>query len=136
MYILFFDKENADYLFKLEIMTFTYIIRKAEKSPPPSKEPAKLDLKKKSTTGANKASVAKQEEPEQGEMFKMKKKSSATPRKILPKEEEQPAFAGMKLKKAQTVKRQWDDGGLETVDLKHHEFEKIPQDEQVTISPK
>ena len=67
-------------------------------------------------------------------MFKMKKKSSATPRKMLPKEEEQPAFAGMKLKKAQTVKRQWDEAGLEMVDLKHHEFEKLPQDEQVTIS--
>ena len=119
-------------LFKLEIMTF--IIQKAEKSPPPSKEPAKLDLKKKSTTGDKKASVAKQEEQEQGEMFKMKKKSSATPRKMLPKEEEQPAFAGMKLKKAQTVKRQWDEAGLEMVDLKHHEFEKLPQDEQVTIS--
>ena len=67
-------------------------------------------------------------------MFKMKKKSSGTPRKMLPKEEEQPAFAGMKLKKAQTVKRQWDEAGLEMVDLKHHEFEKLPQDEQVTIS--
>ena len=112
----------------------TFIIQKEEKSPPASKEPAKLDLKKKSTTGDKKASVAKQEEPEQGEMFKMKKKSSATPRKMLPKEEEQPAFAGMKLKKAQTVKRQWDEAGLEMVDLKHHEFEKLPQDEQVTIS--
>ena len=48
------------------------------------------------------------------------------------REKEAPAFAGMKLKKAQTVKRQWDDGGLEKVDLKHHEFEGIPQEEQVT----
>ena len=77
----------------------------------------------------------KEEEPAkaEGEMFKLKKKSSVTPRKQIPKEEEdQPAFAGMKLKKAQTVKRQWDDGGLEKVDLKHHEFEGIPQEEQVT----
>ena len=66
-------------------------------------------------------------------MFKLKKKSSVTPRKPIQKEEEQPAFAGFKLKKAETVKRQWDDGGLEKVDLKHHEFEKIPQEEQVTL---
>lgn len=65
-------------------------------------------------------------------MFKLKKKSSVTPRKQLPVEEEQPAFAGMKLKKATTVKRQWDDAGLEKVDLKHHEFEGQPQEEQVT----
>ena len=83
-----------------------------------------------------KKTVEKKEEPakaEGGEMFKLKKKSSVTPRKqIPPPEEDQPAFAGMKLKKAQTVKRQWDDGGLEKVDLKHHEFEGIPQEEQVT----
>lgn len=81
-----------------------------------------------------KESVAKKEEepaPEGG-MFKLKKKSSVTPRKVIQKEEEEPAFGGFKLKKAQTVKRQWDDGGLEKVDLKHHEFEKPPEDEQVT----
>ena len=38
----------------------------------------------------------------------------------------------MKLKKSSTVKRDWDDGGLEKVDLKHHEFEKTPEEEQVT----
>ena len=65
-------------------------------------------------------------------MFKLKKKSSVTPRKQLPAKEEEPAFGGFKLKKAETVKRQWDDGGLENVNLKHHEFEKAPQDEQVT----
>merc|ERR1711928_43949 len=53
-----------------------------------------------------------------------------TPRKPVQKEEEQPAFAGFKLKKAKTVKRGWDDGGLENVNLKHHEFEKPPEDEQ------
>ena len=65
-------------------------------------------------------------------LFKLKKKTSAAPRKVIPKEEEQPAFAGMKLKKSSTVKRDWDDGGLEKVDLKHHEFEKTPEEEQVT----
>ena len=54
-----------------------------------------------------------------------------TPRKSLPKEEEQPAFAGMKLKKAETVKRAFEETKLETVDLKHHEFEKVPQEETV-----
>merc|ERR1712183_824353 len=60
----------------------------------------------------------------------LRKKTSAAPRKVIPKEEEQPAFAGMKLKKSSTVKRDWDDGGLEKVDLKHHEFEKTPEEEQ------
>merc|ERR1712080_649195 len=70
--------------------------------------------------------------PEQNKPVKLdlKKKTSAAPRKVIPKEEEQPAFAGMKLKKSSTVKRDWDDGGLEKVDLKHHEFEKTPEEEQ------
>lgn len=67
-------------------------------------------------------------------MFKLKKKSSVTPRKSIQKEEEQPAFAGFKLKKAETVKRGWDDGGLQKVDLKHHEFEKQPQEESAEKS--
>merc|ERR1712228_153658 len=71
-----------------------------------------------------------EEKPPEGDMFKLKKKSSVTPRKQIQKEEEQPAFAGFKLKKAETVKRQWDDGGLENVNLKHHEFEKAPEEEQ------
>jgi len=65
------------------------------------------------------------------DVFKLKKKSSVTPRKSLPKEEEQPAFAGLKLKKAETVKRAFEETKLETVDLKHHEFEKVPQEETV-----
>ena len=50
-------------------------------------------------------------------------------RKITPKaaEEAPPPFAGMKLKKSSQVKRTWNDDKMETVDLKHHEFEKIPQ---------
>ena len=52
-------------------------------------------------------------------------------RKITPKaaEEAPPPFAGMKLKKSSQVKRNWDDDKLETVELKHHEFEKLPQAE-------
>ena len=65
--------------------------------------------------------------PEEG--FKLRKKSSV-PRKETPKKEEEPAapFA-MKLRKASQVKRSWDDDKMETVELKHHEFEKIPQEE-------
>merc|ERR1712098_702762 len=44
-----------------------------------------------------------------------------------PKEEESP-FGAIKLKKAERVQRTWDDAGLETVELKHHEFERPPQD--------
>ena len=104
---------------------------KKEPSPeaPSEQVQPKFEIKKRE----RKETTAKKEEPapsEQGEMFKMKKKSSVT-RKPIQKEEEQPAFAGFKLKKAETVKRQWDDGGMEKVDLKHHEFEKIPQEEQV-----
>ena len=69
------------------------------------------------------------------DVFKLKKKSSG-PRRQLPlkQEEQQPAFAGMKLKKAETVKRTWEDKGLETVDLKHHEFEKEPLEELVFLT--
>ena len=63
----------------------------------------------------------------------LKKKSSVTPRKSLPaKEEEQPAFAGFKLKKAETIKRGFDETTMETVDLKHHEFEHLPHEEIVS----
>ena len=55
-------------------------------------------------------------------------------RQLPPKEEEKndSPFGAIKLKKAETVKRTWDDGGLESVDLKHHEFEKVPEDESVS----
>ena len=58
------------------------------------------------------------------------KKKSSVRKELPPPEEEKPAFA-VKLKKAETVKRTWDDGGLETVDLKHHEFERAPQEHEV-----
>merc|ERR1712107_258818 len=104
-----------------------------EEEPSPEPEP-EAPKQAPSWKRERKETVEKKEEEEpakaEGEMFKLKKKSSVTPRKQLPKEEEQPAFAGMKLKKAQTVKRTWDDGGVEKVDLKHHEFEGEPQEEQ------
>ena len=49
-----------------------------------------------------------------------------------PKEDESP-FGKIKLKKSETVKRTWEDEKMETVDLKHHEFEKPAQEEQVRI---
>ena len=52
---------------------------------------------------------------------------------VTPKKEEepeQPAFAGMKLKKSSRVKRTWEDDKMETVDLKHHEFEQLPLEEE------
>lgn len=75
------------------------------------------------------------EAPAPEEMFKLKKKSSVTQRKTsTPKksveEEAPPPFAGMKLRKASQVKRTWDDDKLETVDLKHHEFEHLPQEDE------
>merc|ERR1712032_150788 len=69
-------------------------------------------------------------EPEPEPEFKLpKKKPSRQIPKEEPKEEESP-FGKIKLKKAETVKRTWDDPGMETVDLKHHEFERAPQEEE------
>ena len=50
-------------------------------------------------------------------------------------EEEQPPFAGMKLKKSQRVQRDIKEETLPTVELKHHEFEKLPQVEEVILLP-
>lgn len=44
---------------------------------------------------------------------------------------EEPSFVGLKLKKAQTVKREIVEESLEKVALKHHEFEKVPCTEEV-----
>ena len=110
--------------------------KEKEKTPPPAqveeKKVYKMEIKKKE----------KRPEPEpepepastSDDVFKLKKKSSVTPKRSIPKEEEQPAFAGFKLKKAETIKRQFDEQKLETVDLKHHEFEKLPQEETVRIT--
>ncbi|CAB4063288.1 unnamed protein product [Lepeophtheirus salmonis] len=68
-------------------------------------------------------------------MFKLRKKSSIAQRKVPPpKEEEQaPAFAGLKLKKSETVKRTWGDDSLEKVELKHHEFEIMPEEQDIEL---
>ena len=107
-----------------------------EPSPPPEQErkeskPFKLEIKKKEKKEPPPEPEPPAPTPE--EMFKIRKKSS-TPRKVTPKKEEEdkPAFAGMKLKKAEQVKRTWEDEKLETVELKHHEFEEIPLEEEVT----
>ena len=86
-----------------------------------------MEIKKKE----KKEAPPQPEEPKPPEeAFKLRKKSSV-PRKETPKKEEEPAapFAGMKLKKSSQVKRTWDDDKMETVDLKHHESEKLPQEE-------
>ncbi len=103
-----------------------------ETTPPPQQEkakPFKLDIKKKEKKELP-PEPDTQQEPE--EVFKLpqKKKSSVT-RKITPKEEpEEPAFSGFKLKKSSQVKRTWNDDKLETVELKHHEFEHLPLEEE------
>jgi hypothetical protein len=47
--------------------------------------------------------------------------------------EEEPVFAGMKLKKSKPVQRQLKDQELEVVELKAHKFEQIPQIEMVKV---
>merc|ERR1712083_1008666 len=89
------------------------------------------ETKKSSATGEapGAANGAGGDAGEPGEMFKMPKKKSVQRKPIEKKEEEAPGFAGMKLKKAERVQRKWDDDKMETVDLKHHEFEKEPLEE-------
>ena len=45
--------------------------------------------------------------------------------------EQEPPFAGMKLKKSKVVQREWKEPELETVQLKDHASEKLPQTEMV-----
>ena len=40
----------------------------------------------------------------------------------------------MKLKKSSRVKRTWEDDKMETVELKHHEFEQLPEEETPEMS--
>jgi len=102
---------------------------KPKEATPPKQIP--YSQRKKSSAGEAGKPGAEEPEGEQGEMFKMPKKKSGARQPIAKKEEETPAFAGMKLKKSERVQRKWDDDKMETVDLKHHEFEKIPQEEGV-----
>ena len=106
---------------------------KVIKEQPTKKEP---EQPKVATIGKIEKHVAetKMTEPEPvqtkpyDEAFKPKKKSSV-PRKDTPKEEQPAAPFAVKLKKTSRVKQSWDEDKLETVDLKHHEFEKLPQEE-------
>lgn len=63
----------------------------------------------------------------------MPKKSGAR-KPLEKKEEEAPAFAGMKLKKSERVQRKIEGPKMETVDLKHHDFEKVPLEESPELT--
>ena len=96
--------------------------KKVEKKPEP--EPA-------AAVDTSKSSASDSSEP----LFKLPKKKASV--KQLPKEEakeDESPFGKIKLKKAETVKRTWEDEGLEKVDLKHHEFERAPQEEEVQLT--
>merc|ERR1711997_870292 len=99
--------------------------KKEEEKKPEEKKPYRLSIPKKDP---NKKIPEPEPEPEAPKMPVLKKKSSVR-KELPPPEEEKPAFA-VKLKKAETVKRTWDDGGLEAVDLKHREFERAPQEHE------
>lgn len=45
--------------------------------------------------------------------------------------ETEPAFSKIQLKKASVVKRNIEEAEIEKVSLKHHEFERVPQEEEV-----
>ena len=99
-------------MFELEILTNCiswFALVKKEPSPVADQQPA---APKKSFLAQKKEKAAPEPEKQEeaGDQFKLKKKSSVGPRKQLPAKEEEPAFGGFKLKKAETVKRQWDDG--------------------------
>merc|ERR1712013_830162 len=98
--------------------------KKEEKVEEKPKEAKPFKMPKK----VEKKPVEPEPQPEPEPAFKLpKKKVSRQIPKEEPKEEESP-FGAIKLKKAERVQRTWDDAGLETVDLKHHEFERPPQD--------
>ena len=44
---------------------------------------------------------------------------------------EEKSLFGMKLKKTSVVKQSWEEPELEKVTLKHHQFETLPEKEQV-----
>ena len=55
------------------------------------------------------------------------------PKKVIEKDTKSAEFVGFKLKKAETVKREVEQDEMESVDLKHHEFEMQPMEEQVFV---
>ena len=108
------------------------------------KEAKELDHKPTEAAGPKKSSGPRKDSPKKEEpidktpesnepetpeeAFKPRKKSSVA-KKETPKKEEPVAPFAIKLKKSSQVKRTWDDDKMETVDLKHHESEKLPQEE-------
>ena len=55
------------------------------------------------------------------------------PKKVIEKDTKEAEFLGFKLKKAETVKRQVEQDGMESISLKHHESEMQPMEEQVFV---
>merc|ERR1712154_384833 len=99
--------------------------KKEEAKPEPKPDPKPFKMPKKSE---KKEVPPPTPEPEAQPEFKLPKKK---PSRQIPKEEkkeEEAPFGKISLKKSQTVKRTWDEPTMETVDLKHHEFERAPQD--------
>merc|ERR1712223_1431967 len=99
--------------------------KKEEAKPEPKPEPKPFKMPKKSE---KKEPPPPAPEPEAQPEFKLPKKK---PSRQIPKEEkkeEESPFGKVSLKKSQTVKRTWNEPTMETVDLKHHEFERAPQD--------
>ena len=62
------------------------------------------------------------------------KKQSTTTSKLEDTEQSPPPFAGLKLKKSTRIQRESREETLPFVNLKHHEFEISPQDEEVPIT--
>ena len=61
-----------------------------------------------------------------------KKQSTTTSSKLEDTEQSPPPFAGLKLKKSTRIQRESREENLPFVDLKHHEFEISPQEEEVS----
>merc|ERR1712083_1242126 len=122
--VLFENKSGSDESTGKVTVKPKPVEKKEEKKEEKPKEVKPFKMPKK----VEKKPVEPEPQPEPEPAFKLpKKKVSRQIPKEEPKEEESP-FGGIKLKKAERVQRTWDDAGLETVDLKHHEFERPPQE--------
>jgi len=103
------------------------------------------EKRRQEAAAAKKAAAEKKPEPEpepadpkseEQPAFKLPKKKTSAPRPPPKEEEEEESpFGKIKLKKAERVKRTWDEPTMETVDLKHHEFERAPQEVEVARCP-
>ena len=100
------------------------------KSPSSKILPVALDDKKSDIT----ASIDDSNQPSQRKKDKrltMEEKIENSKKAKKPLIEQEPPFAGMKLKKSKVVQREWKEPELETVQLKDHACEKLPQIEMV-----